>query len=165
MIYKVKSENNEHDPKARYIKPRTFSQEFKNSYKAWIKRKTRKHFVKPDMVLKVVSKIFENTAEALIERDAGVVLEGIGYFAFYRPCYRRFGTTYFKGGNIAPPKYKTKYYNYHPYLFTDVFSHNRLKGWSMERAFGRTFDRLYKKKHRYRLLYYKQVKELYKTTS
>lgn len=161
MIYKVSSDIEDFTAKANYVKPRYFGEDFRKSYLAAIKRRTQKHQLKKKDVLKVLTAIFENVAEAFLERDAGVVMEGLGYFAYYRPTYRRFDTLYFKNGATAPPKYETKYYNYNPYLFTDVFPKNRLKGWSIEKAFGRTFIRASYRKHRYRLLLYKEVKKIY----
>lgn len=162
MIYKVSSDIEDFSAKANYVSPRTFGEDFRKSYAAYISRRSKKNFVKPENVNKVLTAIFENVAEAMLERDAGVVMEGLGYFAYYKPAFRRYNTLYFKNGKSAPPKYETKYYNYNPYLFTDVFKVNKLKGWKMENSFGRTFIRASYREHRYRLLLHREVKQLYK---
>lgn len=166
MKYLVKSEE-EHllASKRRIVKAKSFyNKDFSNSYKAWVKRKTRIHFLKNrEDVMKVIDKLFENAAQALLDRDGGVVLEGIGYFAFYMPMYRRFKPQIFGRNKIARPFYETEYYNFFPYMFTDVFNVNRLKGWTMEFGFYKRFTEAYKKNRRMRKLYYKEVCTIYKT--
>lgn len=146
----------------RVVEPRRLNYgNFTQSYKPWIKRKTKKsYFTHRDTLLKVTDKIFSLACEALTERDGGAVLEGIGYFAFYMPMYRRFHEYTINDRCTVAPFYERDYYNYIPRLFTDIFTVNRLKGWSMDNGFKRTIKKRIKR-HRKFKLYYKEVVEIY----
>lgn len=164
MIYKVSLKQNDLTTRRKIVRPRSFiNNDFARSYKAWVKRKTwYNRFTKKEDIFEAVKKIFENVAISLVERDGGVVMEGIGYFAFYMPMKRRFNNVEINPKSIVRPHYETDYYSYLPYLFTDVFYQNKLKGWSMDYAFNKIVKRDFKHTHRHMKLYYKEVKNLYK---
>jgi len=165
MIYKVKSKVEDIKPTCRkLVTPKNFNNTaFNNSYKAWIKRKTKLHIIKtvPE-IQEAVNKIFEVAGKLLIERDGGVVLEGIGYFAFYMPMFRRFNEIIRTPDNIIRPFHETEYYNFYPFMFTDIFAQNKLKGWYMDRSFYRPITEDFRLNRRGKKLYYKEVKNIYK---
>ena len=159
MIYNIE-EKGKGKKVSRTISYRTFKGKgFSKSYKQWMKNKPKSYKITQSKVLQsVISKIFENAAEALLEKDGGVVLDGIGYFAFYMPMYKRYKPFNFYRGHVIPPNYQTDYHSFFPYLFTDVFTKNPLKGWSMDRGFRREISRAEK---RHRKLYYKEVRMIH----
>lgn len=164
MIYKVVTPEEDLSPRRKVVKPKNFSNsDFNNSYKSWVKRKTKFHYFRNKTdIQKAVNLLFGNVAKLMVERDGGVVMEGLGYFAFYMPMYRRFRNIEYNSTAIVYPKYETDYYNFKPYLFTDVFTQNKLKGWSMELGFHKTLKKNSLKTHRFRKLYYKEVCKIYK---
>lgn len=161
MIYKVKSDTLVSDKYNRVVAPRSFdTPDFRNSYKAWVKRKTRIHRItERKRIQRVLNTIFKIAKQGMLEREGGVVLEGIGYFAMYMPLYRRFSPNYFRNGGVAYPYYQTNYYAYYPYLFTDVFGKSRIEGWSMQEGVSKGIT-LNLKKKAYKN-YYNEIKVIY----
>jgi len=164
MKYAVKNLDEKlQDKSSKLVKPRDFNnKEFRQSYRAWVKRQTWKHHIPSNDVNIIINRLFKNAAEALIERDGGVVLEGIGYFGFYISMQRRFTEIQNSPDHIVRPFYETDYYNYHPYMFTDVFPQNKLKGWSMELGFMKGVKIKKIKNRRHFKLYYKEIKAMYR---
>ena len=168
MIYKVKTNSDGLlEPNKRFVNTRNFNNpEFAASYKKAVKRKTRIHYLnKIQKINKAINTFYENAAKLMVEREGGVVLEGIGYFAFYMPMYRRFTEIVNTPTHIVRGFYETEYHNYLPYLFTDVFKTNKLKGWSMEAGFNQGLKNMYVHNRHPRKLYYKEVKLIYKNTA
>ena len=165
MIYKVVEDLKDTAKERKVVTPRSYrNSEFCHSYKAWIKRKTKYHKLKnQDDIFAVIDTIFKNAAEAMLESDGGVVMEGIGYFAFYVSPKKRYSRIEYGYNKICRPFYEIEYRNYMPYLFTDVFAYNKLKGWSMEYAFRSPIKNRYKKKRTFKKLYYKEICHIYKT--
>jgi len=85
LIYKVVEDLKDSIKEKKVVTPRTYrNSDFCHSYKAWVKRKTKYHKLKnQEDIFAVIDTIFKNAAEAMLESDGGVVMEGIGYFAFY----------------------------------------------------------------------------------
>lgn len=152
MRYKVQSDHKKIINKTHLvIKPNTwFSLDFTTHYRSWMYRTSENHKVDDRVdIYRIINKIFENTAEAMKEKEGGVVLEGIGYLGFYQTRY---------GGSKF---YKTKYNNYLPYLFTDVFPNSPLNGWSMEQEFLNDIKSYFPKNQKPKKLYYNEVKAIY----
>lgn len=157
MIYKVIADDV--TSRKKYVAPRSFdNSDFNKSYKAWIPRQTRVHTLGTNTEIQnAINKLFENVAEALYNKDGGVYMEDLGYFAFFMPEVKRFKTFKLDSYNYIKPNYKTNYYEFFPYLF----GVDKLKGWSMEWAFTKELKNKYRNNPRYRKLYFKEVQSIF----
>lgn len=133
------------------VQPMTwFCVDFLESYRSWSRfSRTPYKLEERNEIYGVINKIFENAVEMMKERPGGAVLNGIGYLAFFHTKH---------GGHKY---YKTKYNNYLPYLFTDVFPESPLKGWSVEYSFLNSIRLFFKKKQTPKKLYYNEIKAVY----
>lgn len=92
---------------------------------------------------KIHSLAWQTVKEAILEKESGVVLEGLGYFCIYMnplkkkvvlpnrelpviKCEERFN-------------YHSEHHTYHPVLFTNIHKTDKFYCWSMERTFMRGF--------------------------
>jgi len=164
MIYKVKSPLADFKVRTQdVVKARVFRcTDFYDSYIAWCGQKTRLHAIKENETLyKAVNKIFETIANLKVEKEGGVVAEGIGYFAYYMNPRTSVSKAVQYSNRRIKPSHETKYYNYIPYCFTDVFPDSHLKGWSMEMMFTPEIIRSFEENRKPKKLYYEEIKNIY----
>ena len=91
-----------------------------------------------DDVVKTNRLILKQVFEDIVGNEAGVVLDGFGYFCIWKTPEK------IKIRNLSKSNSGEYYFNphsngyfYFPTLFTDVFSNSLLKIWSMDGSFNR----------------------------
>lgn len=89
-------------------------------------------------LIKINQLILKQVSQDIVENEAGVVLDGFGYFCIWKTPEKIKIRNLFRGNT------NEFYFNPHsqghfylPTLFTDVFSNSSLKIWSMDGFFNR----------------------------
>jgi len=165
MIYLVQS-----DPKDfkyianRVMKPKSFeNQDFYDSYVAWQHQKNRTYTVPDKKELKaILYKFFENAAEAMIEKEAGVMLEGIGYFVHTIAAEKQIKDLKRVWKKPIQAFYETGYHNYFPHMFTGVTK--GLEGWTMDKMFEPKIKESFNLNRQPKRCYYEELKSIYNPT-
>lgn len=152
-------------PTTRYTKPKSIVD--RSAFLFYRERMPNHRLQKVNRELypKIVTAIFEEIGNGLVEKDAGVLIPGLGLFTlFMRPhktsVYMMNGQTSIKTYNLH-----SESYTYHPVLFTDVFEKNKIEYFVIDRTVKENIKKRLADKIRagkkYKLLY-TQIKQLYK---
>lgn len=86
-------------------------------------------------LIKIAKKILEVIAESLIKSKGGVVLDKFGYLCHWMTPVKRTFKVPRKGGLKFIANYHTDSYFYNTTLFSNIFTRDVFKGWSLDKMF------------------------------
>lgn len=92
-------------------------------------------------LLLIAKTIWEVTAKRLVENSTGVVLDRIGYFCNWVTPKKRVMRVPRKGRVERMINTFSGSYFYNTSIFTDVFSIDNLKGWSLDKTINRNIKK------------------------
>lgn len=116
---------------------------------------------------RLTNKLFEIIADELIDREGGVYIKGLGYFAVVRSYHKMTKFREVEGNWLRFTDYlmKTKGYHYSPFLFNSFLSHQQLCRWTMNLTFSRNIRKRITEKiakgHQYKF-YYEEIRNTFK---